>query len=71
MASIERTAYPRFKRNPTSKELHEVYTPTSRNAVRSFSSPWISPGYEPTGHDEVFSTPWVLPTSKRYTAYHS
>ncbi|WP_219660173.1 hypothetical protein [Brevibacillus formosus] len=29
MASIERTAYPRFKRNPTSKELHEVYTPTS------------------------------------------
>lgn len=29
MASIERTAYPRFKRNPTLKELHEVYTPTS------------------------------------------
>ncbi|MGC5328636.1 Tn3 family transposase [Brevibacillus sp. SYSU BS000544] len=29
MASIERTAYPRFKRNPSSKELHEVYAPTS------------------------------------------
>src|SRR3712207_1013436 len=28
MASIERTAYPRFKRTLTAKELHEVYTPT-------------------------------------------
>lgn len=28
MASIERTAYPRFKRAPTAKELQEIYTPT-------------------------------------------
>lgn len=28
MASIERTAYPRFKRYFTSKELREIYTPT-------------------------------------------
>lgn len=28
MASIERTAYPRFKRNLTKKELHRIYTPT-------------------------------------------
>lgn len=28
MASIERTAYPRFKRIPTPKELQDVYTPT-------------------------------------------
>ncbi|MBL4953052.1 DUF4158 domain-containing protein [Neobacillus sp. YIM B02564] len=28
MASIERTAYPRFKRNLTKKELHQIYTPT-------------------------------------------
>jgi hypothetical protein len=27
LASIERTAYPRFKRAPTAKELQEVYTP--------------------------------------------
>jgi hypothetical protein len=28
MASIERTAYPRFKANPTATELRDVYTPT-------------------------------------------
>lgn len=28
MASIERTAYPRFKKRPTSKELRDVYSPT-------------------------------------------
>ncbi len=28
MASIERTAYPRFKRNPLAKELDALYTPT-------------------------------------------
>ncbi|PTU78906.1 hypothetical protein DBO86_11665 [Pseudomonas indoloxydans] len=28
MASIERTAYPRFKRNPTARELEALYTPT-------------------------------------------
>ena len=28
MASIERTAYPRFKRNPLVKELEALYTPT-------------------------------------------
>ena len=29
MASIERTAYPRFKRYYTFEELTEIYTPTS------------------------------------------
>ena len=29
MTAIERTAYPRFKRNPTRRELEEVYSPTS------------------------------------------
>lgn len=29
MASIERTAYPRFKRNPLAKELDALYTPTN------------------------------------------
>jgi Domain of unknown function (DUF4158) len=28
MASIERTAYPRFKRTPTPHNLHALYTPT-------------------------------------------
>jgi Domain of unknown function (DUF4158) len=28
MASIERTAYPRFKRSPTPQHLHALYTPT-------------------------------------------
>ncbi len=28
LASIERTAYPRFKRYFTPKELREIYTPT-------------------------------------------
>lgn len=28
MASIERTAYPRFKRHPSARELRDVYTPT-------------------------------------------
>lgn len=29
MASIERTAYPRFKRGPTARELETLYTPTA------------------------------------------
>ncbi len=29
MASIERTAYPRFKRRPSAQELSDVYTPTA------------------------------------------
>jgi hypothetical protein len=29
MASIERTAYPRFKRHPTAEALHNLYTPTA------------------------------------------
>jgi pimeloyl-ACP methyl ester carboxylesterase len=28
MACIERTAYPRFKSNPTAQDLHTLYTPT-------------------------------------------
>ena len=33
MASIERTAYPRFKRRPSAQELTEVYTPSSEELV--------------------------------------
>src|SRR5437868_5815225 len=29
MASIERTAYPRFKRHPTAEALNDLYTPTT------------------------------------------
>lgn len=28
MASIERTAYPRYKPTPTAQNLHALYTPT-------------------------------------------
>jgi len=34
LASIERTAYPRFRRTPTARELEEAYTPTA--AERQF-----------------------------------
>jgi hypothetical protein len=33
MASIERTAYPRFKRSLTPQHLHALYTPTSEEMV--------------------------------------
>jgi len=33
MASIERTAYPRFKRVPTPQDLHALYTPTNEEAA--------------------------------------
>ncbi len=33
MASIERTAYPRFKRTPTPQNLHALYTPTGDEIV--------------------------------------
>lgn len=33
MASIERTAYPRFKRRPSAQELTEVYTPSAEELV--------------------------------------
>ena len=33
MASIERTAYPRFERRPSAQELSEVYTPTAEELV--------------------------------------
>jgi len=32
MTAIERTAYPRFKRNLTAKDLAEIYTPTPARA---------------------------------------
>jgi hypothetical protein len=31
VTALERTAYPRFKRRPTAKELAEVYTPTAED----------------------------------------
>ncbi|MBA3804371.1 MAG: DUF4158 domain-containing protein [Acidobacteria bacterium] len=33
MASIERTAYPRFKRNPSSHDLNELHTPTEEETA--------------------------------------
>ena len=33
MASIERTAYPRFKRRPSAQELTEVYAPSAEERV--------------------------------------
>ncbi|NHN33221.1 Tn3 family transposase [Paenibacillus agricola] len=33
MASIERTAYPRFKRIPNSKQLNEIYSPSSQEIM--------------------------------------
>ncbi len=33
MTSIERTAYPRFTRAPSVKELRETYTPTPTDLV--------------------------------------
>ena len=33
MASIQRTAYPRFKRGPSVQELTEVYTPSAEELV--------------------------------------
>lgn len=44
MASIERTAYPRFKSSPAQQRLHALYTPTddeltfARKTARSLSS---------------------------------
>ena len=38
MASIERTAYPRFKRNLTPKELLDVYTPTPQEVQFAYSA---------------------------------
>ena len=33
MASIERTAYPRFKRYYTAEELTRIYTPTTEEKI--------------------------------------
>jgi len=38
MTTIERTAYPRFKRNFTAKDLEEVYTPTPQERFVAFRS---------------------------------
>lgn len=38
MTSIERTAYPRFKRHFSSKELIEIYTPTQAEIAFSYST---------------------------------
>ncbi len=37
MTSIERTAYPRFKRYYTEKEIREIYTPTQSEKAFSRS----------------------------------
>jgi len=38
VTSVERTAYPRFKRHFTSKELTEIYTPTRSEIAFSYSN---------------------------------
>ncbi|MEL6166740.1 MAG: DUF4158 domain-containing protein [Cyanobacteria bacterium J06628_3] len=38
MTSIERTAYPRFKRQFTTKELIEIYTPTNSEIAFAYST---------------------------------
>lgn len=38
MSSIERTAYPRFKRHFTSKEIAEIYTPTKAEITFGYAS---------------------------------
>lgn len=38
MTSIERTAYPRFKRQFTTKELTEIYTPTKSEIAFAYST---------------------------------
>ncbi len=38
MTSIERTAYPRFKRYFTDKELGEIYTPTKSEIAFAYST---------------------------------
>jgi hypothetical protein len=43
MTAIERTAYPRFKRNLTAKDLDEVYTPPPRNALWRLGPPEAVP----------------------------
>ncbi len=47
MASIERTAYPRFKRNLTQKELQDVYSPTPQEIQFAYSA---ARGAEPLLH---------------------
>jgi hypothetical protein len=38
VTSIERTAYPRFKRQFTTKELTEIYTPTNSEIAFAYSA---------------------------------
>ena len=57
MTSIERTAYPRFKRQLTDKELTEIYTPTK---------PEIAFAYATTkGESNIFNLVVVLKAFQR------
>ena len=38
MTSIERTAYPRFKRQFTTKELTDIYTPTKSEIAFAYAT---------------------------------
>jgi hypothetical protein len=44
MACIERTAYPRFKSNPTAQDLHTLYTPTAEEIA------WARKTARPAAH---------------------
>ncbi len=72
MTSIERTAYPRFKRNPTVRELLEVYTPsqeeiefaraTTRGEGALLSLVVMLKGFQRLGY---FPRPDAVPVSTR------
>src|SRR5690242_3192093 len=60
VTSIERTAYPRFRRTPSKKELRELYTPTladvdfvnqtSRGAAQKFGLMILLKVYQRLGY---------------------
>ncbi len=68
MTSIERTAYPRFRRTPSKKELRELYTPTladvdfvnqtSRGAAQKFGLMILLKVYQRLGY---FPRPETIP----------
>jgi hypothetical protein len=60
MASIERTAYPRFSRVFTSRELQDVLAPACSQQRRP--APFF-------GSTEMFSAPAIFPSIARHTLH--
>ncbi|TBR12685.1 MAG: DUF4158 domain-containing protein [Rugosibacter sp.] len=71
MASIEHTAYPRFKRSPSARELEALYTPTSdelsfaRKAQPRFGLLLLLKAFQRLGY---FPAVAVRKTSRPHTA---